>query len=75
MLYSCNTVRVCDPCRSVALYCVVSSTPNAAAAIRWDDRRPSLLPLRGAQRLHIRQRSRCYQCTPGEGMENLETGE
>ena len=26
VLYSCNTVRVCDPCRSVTLYGVVSST-------------------------------------------------
>ena len=26
VLYSCNTVRVCNPCCSVTLYCVVSST-------------------------------------------------
>ena len=36
--YSCNTVRVCNPCCSVTLYCVVSSSSSAG---QDGDRRPT----------------------------------
>ena len=52
--YSCTLVRVCNPCCSVTLYCVVSSTSSAG---QDGDRRPTSATQAGRPSTYYRHKT------------------
>ena len=52
--YSCTPVRVCNPCCSVTLYCVVSSTSPAG---QDGDRRPTSATQAGRPSTYCRHKT------------------